>query len=82
MQPDYCGVPRQDIRATWSDMAAADLRTGTPPMPCSSGGTVALADRGWSETGRVTAASDASSAFAGYRFPREVISVAVRWYLR
>ena len=23
-----------------------------------------------------------SSAFAGFRFPREVISVAVRWYLR
>jgi IS6 family transposase len=22
------------------------------------------------------------SAFAGYRFPREVITVAVRWYLR
>jgi IS6 family transposase len=30
----------------------------------------------------VTAASDASSAFAGFRFLREVISVAVRWYLR
>ena len=26
--------------------------------------------------------STASSAFAGFRFPREVISVAVRWYLR
>jgi transposase-like protein len=24
----------------------------------------------------------ASSAFAGFRFPREVIVVAVRWYLR
>jgi hypothetical protein len=24
----------------------------------------------------------ATSAFAGFRFPREVISVAVRWYLR
>ena len=24
----------------------------------------------------------AASAFAGFRFPREVISVAVRWYLR
>jgi transposase, IS6 family len=30
----------------------------------------------------VTAASDASSVFAGFRFPQEVISVAVRWYLR
>jgi IS6 family transposase len=26
--------------------------------------------------------SDRSSAFAGFRFPREVITVAVRWYLR
>jgi IS6 family transposase len=28
------------------------------------------------------AASSSSSAFAGFRFPPEVISVAVRWYLR
>ena len=28
------------------------------------------------------AVSGSSSAFAGFRFPREVISVAVRWYLR
>ena len=27
-------------------------------------------------------AHHATSAFAGFRFPREVISVAVRWYLR
>ena len=26
--------------------------------------------------------SGKSSAFAGFRFPREVIAVAVRWYLR
>jgi transposase-like protein len=26
--------------------------------------------------------SGSSSVFAGFRFPREVISVAVRWYLR
>ena len=26
--------------------------------------------------------SPSASAFAGFRFPREVISVAVRWYLR
>ena len=45
-------------------------------------GTVALADGGWPETGRVTAASGGRSVFAGFRFPREVISVAVRWYLR
>ena len=27
-------------------------------------------------------ASGSSSVFAGLRFPREVIAVAVRWYLR
>ncbi len=26
--------------------------------------------------------SSSASAFAGFRFPGEVISVAVRWYLR
>jgi IS6 family transposase len=40
-----------------------------------------LADRGWLETGQVSA-SRTTSVFAGFRFPREVISVAVRWYLR
>jgi transposase, IS6 family len=44
-------------------------------------GTVALAVRGWLETGQVTAPGT-TSVFAGFRFPREVISVAVRWYLR
>jgi IS6 family transposase len=44
-------------------------------------GGVALADRGRQETGAVTSARS-SSVFAGFRFPREVISVAVRWYLR
>jgi transposase-like protein len=40
-----------------------------------------LADRGWLETGPVTAPGT-TSAFAGFRFPREVISVVVRGYLR
>jgi transposase-like protein len=44
-------------------------------------GTVALVDRGWLETGQVSAPRTIS-VFAGFRFPREVISVAVRWYLR
>ena len=44
-------------------------------------GTVALMDRGGRETGSVTS-SGRPSVFAGFRFPREVISVAVRWYLR
>jgi hypothetical protein len=43
--------------------------------------SVALADRGGRETDVVTSSSS-SSVFAGFRFPREVISVAVRWYLR
>jgi transposase, IS6 family len=45
------------------------------------GGSVALMDRGGQETGSVTS-SGRPSAFAGFRFPREVIAVAVRWYLR
>jgi transposase-like protein len=40
-----------------------------------------LVDRGWLETGRVTAPGT-TSVFAGFRFPPEVISAAVRWYLR
>jgi transposase-like protein len=44
-------------------------------------GAIALVDRGWLETGPVTARRTAS-VFAGFRFPREVISLAVRWYLR
>jgi hypothetical protein len=44
-------------------------------------GSVALADRSGRETGSV-ASSGRSSVFAGFRFPREVIAVAVRWYLR
>jgi transposase, IS6 family len=34
------------------------------------------------ETDRVINSTSASSTPAGYRFPREVIAVAVRWYLR
>jgi transposase, IS6 family len=30
----------------------------------------------------VVTSPGSSSMFAGFRFPREVISVAVRWYLR
>ncbi len=44
------------------------------------GGAVALLDRVGHETGVMTSSSP--SVFAGYRFPREVISLAVRWYLR
>ena len=34
------------------------------------------------ETNRVIKSASVSSPPAGYRFPREVIAVAVRWYLR
>jgi len=51
------------------------------PVRTSRSGSVALADRGGRETD-VVALSSSSSVFAGFRFPREVISVAVRWYLR
>ena len=44
-------------------------------------GTVALVDRGYPETGPITAHRIASVC-AGFRFPPEVISLAVRWYLR
>jgi IS6 family transposase len=40
-----------------------------------------LVDRGGRETSAVTSLGS-PSVFAGFRFPREVISVAVRWYLR
>jgi hypothetical protein len=44
-------------------------------------GSVALADRSERETGGVMS-SGSSSVFAAFRFSREVIAVAVRWYLR
>jgi transposase, IS6 family len=44
-------------------------------------GAVALVDRVRRHTGRATPPR-AVSVFVGFRFPPEVISVAVRWYLR
>jgi transposase, IS6 family len=41
-----------------------------------------LVDRGWLETGPVTTRRTTTSVFAGFRFPPDVISIAVRWYLR
>ena len=40
-----------------------------------------MVDRGWPETGLVTG-HGATPVFASVRFPREVISPAVRWSLR
>ena len=51
----------------------------SPPF-CALG-SAALVARRCGETGVVTSLSG-SSVFAGLRFPREIIAVAVRWYLR
>ncbi len=54
-----------------------------PPLGSECSGcqaTVALIDQVGRDTDPMTSSS--ASAFAGFRFPREVISVAVRWYLR
>jgi hypothetical protein len=54
-------------------------------MTCSGAyGSVALVDRRRRRetVGVVTSESALSSPPVGYRFPREVIAVAVRWYLR
>jgi transposase-like protein len=45
------------------------------------GGSVAWFDPGRLETGAVTS-SCTSSVSSGFRFPRDVIAVAVCWYLR
>ncbi len=49
-------------------------------------GIVALADRVWSGerdgVNRRTPADTNACSFAGYRFPPDVILLAVRWYLR
>jgi transposase-like protein len=48
---------------------------------CNPDGTVALWDPDGREDGLVTSSSSVS-AFTGFRFPPEVISLAVRWYMR
>ena len=69
---------RDIVRRRW---AARSMRGRTGRSDTSPPGAVALGDRGWPETGRVTA-HHATSVFAGFRFPPEMISLAVRWYLR
>jgi len=65
-------------QARWLGHGGIELAAQAPG---TSRGTVALVDWRLAETGAVTS-SGSSSMFAGFRFPREVISVAVRWYLR
>jgi hypothetical protein len=65
----------------------ADSYASLPPMPSlNSCGTVASVDGRFGQAelmsrrhGRV---APLRSTFAGFRFPLEVIMVAVRWYLR
>ncbi len=45
-------------------------------------GAVALGDVSVSDADRMISSTSGSSAPAGYRFPGEVIAVAVRWYSR
>src|SRR5215475_10604430 len=63
------------------DRQTSPTTPASPVQGMKPSGAVALIDRGWLETGLVIA-HRAASVFAGFRFPPEVISVAVRWYLR
>jgi hypothetical protein len=60
-------------------LVADDLNYGGGDLVVA--GAVALVDHGWQETDPVTVPR-ATSVFAGFRFPPEVISLAVRRYLR
>jgi len=58
-------------------------RPGALQVRIAMQGTVALVVSTCRDTDRmISSRSTSSSAPAGYRFPREVIAVAVRWYLR
>src|SRR5450755_3158183 len=57
------------------------MALGWPTYESHMNGSVALADRSGRGTGAMTS-SGSSSVFAGFRFPWEVIAMAVRWYLR
>jgi hypothetical protein len=64
--------------------AGIEVVASPPRAPkANAGGSVALADPPWrQDTSAVNTAPSVSSAPAGYLFPREMIAVAVRWYLR
>ena len=78
---DTYGFPLPVAAGTTLQIGLVDLTDTDRRARGTQDGTVALVDRGWRETGSV-ASSGSSSVFAGFRFPREVIAVAVRWYLR
>src|SRR5215475_3457503 len=63
--------------------ASAAYAAAAPPWPNALRGGVALGDVGdVPEADPVIGSTHGFSAPAGYRFPREVIALAVRWYLR
>jgi transposase, IS6 family len=86
--PARCHSHRQRPRSWPPNLhqPARSIRTGFRPTPAGDlsttpQGSVALVDRGLPETGQV-AARGKNSVLAGFRFPPEVITIAVRWYLR
>jgi hypothetical protein len=59
------------------------LSTVLTQVTVEGSGSIALVVRVSRDTDRViTSRASMSPAPAGYRFPREVIAAAVRWYLR
>jgi NAD(P)-dependent dehydrogenase (short-subunit alcohol dehydrogenase family) len=81
---DVLAVDRQPAQHGPGTAFRADLTTregNRAAVDAALDGSVALADRNRRETGSMTS-SGRLSVFAGFRFPREVISLAVRWYLR
>ena len=73
-------APRHVDQHNLRSISCASDRWVLPPTR-QLNGSVVLRDCRGGGTGRVTSSS-AGSAFAGFLFPREVISLAVRWYLR
>jgi hypothetical protein len=63
-------------------VAAASRRSPSEPGIDSWGLLRWLGGRSGEETDRVINSGSGWCAPAGYRFPREVIALAVRWYLR
>ena len=66
-----------------SSPIASRLRDGHSARHCCVGGSgISCDDRGMKCRRPIAPSGQLSSAFAGFRFPPEVIVLAVRWYLR
>jgi hypothetical protein len=68
-----------DVGASEFDLAGAEA--GLDVEAEGNGGALAESERGWMRRPRPCTAVP-NSAFAGVRFPPEVITLAERWYLR